>query len=405
MQIKELKLTNFRKFKNFSLNFNEKWTIIVAPNAYGKSTIVEAIYLLANGDSPWTSDTSTLLHQPPKNTERKNPDSSDNAYEKLVKKTLRLEAEVETTEEFKNLAVSIQKNNDSLTKNYEIEGSNTTKNKFAENIHTILFSPQMIDLLMYEPRQRRKFLDDQISRTDYYYSDLINKYNKVRRQRNSLLKIIRKKHFQNKYNGSSDDSSKVELTKGQERNLKFWTDQIIDIGAKIIKKRIDFIHTINTSLSEDYQAQIRYSPKVNISQLEELASTDHIKKLFQSQLRSSYEKECSVGTTIVGPHRDDWNLEMKDVNLNIYGSRGEKRMAIADIIFKINKYLTDEIGQPPIVLLDDISSELDQTNINLLFEKKINPNQQAIITTTSLEQIPQKAQEDSQIITLEKAAE
>jgi DNA replication and repair protein RecF len=339
-----------------------------------------------------------------RNTESKEStagNNSPNAYQDLLDKTLRLEGEVENAEEFKKISISIQKNNDSLTKTYEIEGSNTTKNKFAENLHTILFSPQMIDLLMYEPRQRRKFLDDQISRTDYFYYDLTVKYTKVRRQRNSLLKAIKKDYFKN--GGSSNGPHK--LSSSQQQNLKFWTEQLIDLGSQIIKKRINFIETINSSLENKYTAKLKYTPKVNLSQLEELASEDYIKDIFQSQLRNSYKKERSRGTTIVGPHRDDWNLQAKNTNLNVYGSRGEKRMAIADIMFKINEFLAEEIGEPPIVLLDDISSELDKDNISLLFQGKINPNQQAIITTTHLEQIPEESADKSQIILLDDISE
>ncbi len=386
MKIHKLSLTNFRRFENKTVEFDKNWTIIVAPNAQGKSTIIEAIHLLATGDSPWTNDTSTMFRKPPKEERQKD------AYTKLVNGTIRLQAEIESEHEFKNLTISVQKKDSSITTKYEDEGSPTTKNRFAANLHTILFSPHMIDLLMFEPRQRRKFLNDQISRTDLYYSDLITKYRKVRRQRNSLLKAIRKRRFKEHGAGPSES---------QKKSMKFWTEQLIDIGSQIIQKRIEFIEEINSSLSDRYESELAYESKVNISQLETLAGKRYIEDVFDSQLRSSYQKEQSIGTTIVGPHRDDWHLQAKDnTNLNIYGSRGEKRMAIADIMFKINNFLETEIGDPPIILLDDISSELDQENINIMFEEKINPEQQAVITTVNLNQIPKKARDEAQIIEL-----
>jgi DNA replication and repair protein RecF len=402
-----------------SWDIENNWTIIAAPNACGKSTIIESIHLLASGDSPWTNKQSCLFRQPPRNTKTNFPQKqpkdsksqqkhSPNAYEKLMQNNMRIEAELEKDKDYKHLSIALQRSNGTITKQYEIDGNSTTKNKFTENLHTILFSPHMIDLLMFEPRQRRRFLDSQISRVDYTYNDLTTKYGKVRRQRNHLLKNIKK----SKYKKSSHNTQKKDAKqrhknnnnspKNQKNSFKFWTEQLIDLGSKIIKKRIDFIEQINTALAETYETKLHYIPKVNISELEKLASEKYIADSFRQQLRGVYKKECAIGTTIVGPHRDDWNLQSQtDVNLNLYGSRGEKRMAIADIMFKINNYLIDQIAYKPIILLDDIASELDSDNIKVIFEKKIDPNQQAIITTTNLDLIPSSTKKSSQIIKLE----
>lgn len=403
MKIKTLKIANFRQFEQKEIKFEKNWTIILAPNARGKSTIVESISLLANGTSPWTTNNSTMIRIPPQNT-----DTKTNAYTELKNGTFRIESQVETEDELKTISIFVQNKNGALTKQFQIEGRSTTRNKFADTLHCILFSPDMIDLLMFEPRQRRDFLDTHISQTNPDYSHILSNYSKVLRQRNSLLKIIAARRYRNNYNGNSNrvynNNGKTESTdkKSTDKNgLTYWTQQLLDLGAKVIQARFEFIDTINSARSDLYQTTISYMPRVKFPDLAELASDSYIYDSFQKQLSASKPKESVIGNTLVGPHRDDWYLCSKeDQNLNIYGSRGEKRMAIADVIFKINDYLAQHIGEIPVMLLDDISSELDSQNIKKLFDKKIGADQQTIITTTSLENIPLKAQKLSQIIKL-----
>lgn len=390
MKIKTLKIVNFRQFEKKEIKFENDWTIILAPNARGKSTIVESIFLLANGTSPWTANNSTMIRIPPQKS-----DTQADAYTRLQNGTFRLEAQVETENDLKTISIFVQNKNGALTKQFQIEGRPTIRNKFAEALHCILFSPDMIDLLMFEPRQRRGFLDIHISQTNLDYSHILSNYAKVLRQRNSLLKIIAAKRYRNGNNTSGNNGTT------DQNGLNYWTEQLLDLGTKIMLSRFEFIDNINTAQSDIYQTTISYTPRVRFPDLAELASDSYIKNSFQKQLEASKPKESVIGNTLVGPHRDDWYLCSKeDQNLNIYGSRGEKRMAIADIIFKINYYLTQHIGETPVMLLDDISSELDSQNIKQLFDKKIGKGQQTIITTTNLENIPVKAQKLSQIIKL-----
>lgn len=406
MKIKTLKIANFRQFEKKEIKFEKNWTIILAPNARGKSTIVESISLLANGTSPWTTNNSTMIRIPPQNGE-----TQTNAYTELKNGTFRIESQVETEDELKTISIFVQNKNGALTKQFQIEGHSTTRNKFTDTLHCILFSPDMIDLLMFEPRQRRDFLDTHISQINPDYSHILSNYSKVLRQRNSLLKIIAARRYRNNYNGNSSrihNGNNSDVNGSYNKNgtpdksgLTYWTEQLLDLGAKVIQARFKFIDTINSAKSDLYQTTISYIPRVKFPDLAELASDSYIYDSFQKQLSASKPKESVIGNTMVGPHRDDWYLCSKEEqNLNIYGSRGEKRMAIADIIFKINDYLTQHIGEIPVMLLDDISSELDSQNIKKLFDKKIGQNQQTIITTTSLDNIPAKALKLSQIIKL-----
>ncbi|MBN2100953.1 DNA replication and repair protein RecF [Candidatus Dojkabacteria bacterium] len=388
MKIKTLKITNFRQFPNKDLEFNKNWIILEAPNARGKSTIVEAIFMLASGNSPWTNGNLSLIHIPDRNkTEDEDPKT------KVNDGFFRLEASIESKDDFKTISTYVENQNQSTTKQFKIEGTNTNKAKFTDILHCILFSPDMIDFLMFEPKQRRDFIDSHLSHVNPDYSNILSNYNKVLRQRNSFLKAMFSK---NGRNGSANGSGKID-----ETGLRYWTEQLVNLGTQVIMARIEFLDKLNDTKSSLYQSKIVYVPKVKLDSLEELADSTHIRNLFQNQLTLSQRKERIIGNTIVGPHRDDWYLtDEKGQNLNVFGSRGEKRMAIADIIFKINHFMIENIGEPPVILLDDISSELDENNIEILFNKKISKDQQTIITTTNIETIPKEARKLSQIIAL-----
>ncbi len=385
MKLRNLKLTNFRQFKEKEIEFDNHWTVILAPNARGKSTIVESIYMLATGDSPWTNnDTNIIRFENEKN----------NDYENILSGTCRIEAEIESQDELKTISLFFQSKNRTLSKQFKIENSPTTRNKFTQSLHCILFSPDLIDKLMFEPKQRRDFLDTYISQINPDYSQVLQHYERILRQRNSLLKVLagKKYSFRMQKPGNYEESDQSQM--------KFWTEQIIDLGAQVMQARIDFIDKVNEIKSDLYPARIVYQPKVSISTLEELSPLAHIKRVFQDQLEESSEKEMFVGQTLVGPHRDDWNLEKISKNLNIYGSRGEKRMAIADIIFKINLLLKEKLNEYPILLLDDVSSELDADNIELLFTTKLDRKQQILITTTHKSSIPKEVIDNAQLIEL-----
>lgn len=381
VKIKRLKLTNFRQFEKKEIDFEQNWTILVAPNAKGKSTIVEAVYMLANGNSPWTSDHNNIIRM------------IDG--EETPQPNFRIEASVESEDETKTIAIFVQNNNGSTSKQYQIEGQSTTRSKFLQTFHCILFSPDMIDLLMFEPKQRRDFLDSHLSRISNEYADNLTNYNKILRQRNSLLKILGKRRF----NRNNPEGNFVPTS--QKNTLSFWTDKIVEAGTEIISSRLEFIENINSTNSKLYPTSIKYTPKVNLGDFADMVDKSTIKEAFQTQIDARKEKDLLIGTTTVGPHRDDWYLmNSQDQNLNIYGSRGEKRMAIADVIFKINAYLRDKHNIMSVILLDDISSELDDSNIDIVFKKKVSKDQQVIITTTELSHIPEETQNSAETISL-----
>lgn len=367
MQLTTLTLQNFRQFKKKTLSFEKPWTFIVAPNTKGKSTVIEAIYMLCNGQSPWTNGSSNII----KITSQK----SKSKYEAIQEDNCRIEGKIQSNGETKTLSLYLQVRNGSTTKQYKVDNSPTTRNKFTQHLHCVLFSPDLIDRLMFEPKQRRDFLDEHLSSLDLDYAPILSSYNKVLRQRNSLLRLLAAK--KRPPNGNT---------------LEYWTEQLLDLGTQVITSRFDFIHKVNSENPELYPATITYQPRVLLHDIGELADESYVREEFEKQLESRRSKELLAGTTLTGPHRDDWYLTDKMRNLHDFGSRGEKRMAIADVIFKVNNLLGELLESQPILLLDDISSELDEGNTKKLFEEKIDENQQVVVTTTSKDAIIDRQQ-------------
>lgn len=375
MKITSLKLNNFRQFRKKKIDFEGDRTVIVAPNAAGKSSIIEALYMLSHGDSPWELQNGNIVRR-----------STKAGQNKSTKEIARIEATVETDDELKTAALILSSNGSSTTKQFQVEGSSTNRSKFVNTLSCLLFSPDLIDILMYEPSQRRRFLDHHTSRIHPEISEISLRYMNVLRQRNSLLKMLA--------NGSGN-SSRTNSKLG----LEYWTEQLISLGSEILLLRHTFLNILNEP-SSSYPATIEYIPTVPLHELEDLGTGESIQEIFKQKLEETQKKELKVGVTLVGPHRDDWHLKVNNQDLNTFGSRGEKRIAIADVIFKISNILNKEQGQLPTLLLDDITSELDKENIERLFSEKIAPEQQTIITTTDLDSLPTDISDNSQIITL-----
>lgn len=401
--LKSLKLTNFRQFDSLCLTFEKPWTLIIGPNAKGKSTILESLHMLSHGESPWESNHNYIIKL---HTEKENP--SD--FEKLVQSTSRIEATVSDGNEEKSLALSFTTRNNATTKQYLVNGNSTTRNRFLAHFYSVLFSPDLIDLLMFEPSQRRDFLDFHASYLFPELRDISLNYRKILRHRNSILKSIaaqRYRRYSDQFNGLEDldfepcsrEEREDRQQNGNGNMLTYWTSQLIDLGSQIIDFRLALIELLNRK-NPLYPTLLSYLPTVPVEHKETRPPLASVRSAFSNRIASLEEKEKLAGKTLVGPHRDDWHLAVASLDVNRYGSRGEKRLAIADIIFKLNDILKKSFHLTPILLLDDISSELDDKNIRTLYQKKLSPEQQTIITATSLSGFPKKVISSAHIITL-----
>ncbi len=358
MFIHRIKLKNFRKFEDLQLKFVKPITVIQADNAKGKSSILEAISLITTQSSPFTSDISNM-----QNTDR------DEYF--------RIEADIENGD--KKEYVLFQQGD---KKELIVDKKRTSRKKFSESIFSTIFSPEYIDLLMVSPQQRRDYLDSVICSLDRDYSLMLSNMKKVLKQRNSYLKKL------------ADTFYKTRKLPDKDKLLTYWTNLFAEYSAQVMEKRIKNIKDIS---GDDFT--LVYEPSIDAGDFIDMVDHDEIKKLNSLSLDSSQKKDIALGYTNVGAHRDDWSINLgKDVRT--HGSRGEKRMAIGKMIFKIQDLYRDTHNYYPILLLDDISSELDDSNTVSILENALKDEQQIIVTTIRLEDIPKEIIDEATVIEL-----
>lgn len=364
--IQTIALENFRQFANFQIKIEKPTLIIYGNNTKGKTSILEAIYFLFTLKSPWSIHKNDLI--------------------KEGQNYLRIKAQISDKNSLENKTFELfQDSNRRILKINDIKVP--SKNFTKSNVCTI-FTPEQIELLIYLPQKRRSFLDSIISKYNFEYVDHLNKYQQLLKHRNSYLKYLKKRFLETK---------EIPLNNKQ---LEIWTLQIIPHLIYILKERSKFITEI-----QKHNVDIEYQPLglENFSQKEFLEKTS---KKQQEIIRNLYQENSSydiaVGHSKIGIHKDDWKLKHKNFhNIKGFGSRGEKRVAIANLILQTQEILKNKFGYYPILLLDDISAELDTQFTKKLLNKENINKQQTIITTIKLDTIPKDIQENAQIIHLD----
>ena len=342
--ITKIKLTNYRKFKDLELDITNNIVVLHGDNAKGKSTVLEAIHIITNGTSPWTSSDDYINTEQDENT-----------------KFSRIEiVENEKTYSFMK---------DNSKRIFKIDNHTTTPKKFFEQHASLIFNPEQIEILMISPSKRRDFLDEVISKINYEYSETLVQFKKVLRQRNAYLKKLSKKFYEHGIIARNDTQ------------LNFWTNEFVKLSKEIQKNREDITKKLSFG---KFHINYIYSNK---------------KDTLENEIENSKKRDIATGYTNIGPHRDDWEI-INGKNIKKFGSRGEKRLAIGQLLFKIQDLINSELGYYPILLLDDISSELDNKNTKIIFDKGNIIKQQTFITIIKYDELPENILKQAQLIDL-----
>ena len=236
------------------------------------------------------------------------------------------------------------------------------------HLNAIIFSPEDLLIIKEGPSERRRFIDITISQLKPTYFYDLQQYIKILVQRNALLKEIQKK-------------------KSLIDTLEVWNNNLITTGTRIISVRQEFIQKLNKYVIINHhkltdgkeKLLLKYSPFIKV---EEGATNSEIEKVFRKTLEQALQKELMKASTIVGPQRDDYEFILNDVNLKQYGSQGQQRTAVLAIKLSEIDLMKEETGEYPVLLLDDVMSELDQSRQNFLMDnvKQI----QTFITSTDM---------------------
>jgi len=347
-------LQDFRLFEEKLFEFSGNTTLIVGPNASGKTNLLEAIVFLATGKSFRAGKIDEVIRND-QDLARIVGRISDGNPVKL------LPAKGPTASTYKRVATG-QGLEVVLTRG-EINGERVPRKKllvngvakrlfnFAGNLRAVLFEPEDIELVIGSPSKRRDYLDFVLSQVDREYYRSLLSYEKGLRRRNKILLAIRE---------------------GEARatQLEFWNRLLIKNGQLITEKREGFIKFLNEQLSD---RTIEYDRSI----------------ISEARLNQYKDAEVGAGATLVGPHRDDfvisatsYQLPATSRNLAIYGSRGEQRMAVLLIKLAELEFVALRTGERPLLLLDDIFSELDKEHRKEILN--IIPKQQTFITTTDI---------------------
>lgn len=353
--IEKLILKNFRKFKEKTFLFNKNITIFYGSNAQGKSSVLEALYLISNGKSPWAPTDEFI------NTEQN----------KQVHTRIEILRDDKSYVYFKDKEKRI----------FKIEGKNVRSKTFLENTSATIFNPEKIELLMISPSQRRNFLDETISKYNYEYENTLKEFKKVLRQRNAYLKKLAKLFYEKGIIAINDPQ------------LNFWSKQFVEKSISILQERI--------TLSKELSAQgydIKYKTDFTIDK-RKINNYEYMIEILSEGLENSKRRDIATGYTNVGPHRDDWEISL-DKDIRKFGSRGEKRLAIGMLIFQSQEVVHNKTGFYPILLLDDIASELDIYNTEKIFDKKLLDKQQTFITVIDIKTLPKEILKASDLVHL-----
>ena len=387
MIITKVNLTNFRNFKDNTIKFSPKVNVIVGPNASGKTNILESIFVLSTGKSFRARIEEEMINYTQEIARVKG-----SVVVKEEGKPIGTNLEVVLTRGEIKVGASPEKTSKVARKKVLVNGVGKRIFDFAGNLKVVLFGPWDLELVTEEPSKRRKFLDIVLSQVDREYRRASLSYEKGLRQRNKLLWRIREEGI-------------------PRSQLLFWNKLLIKNGDYINQRRREFIEFANAS---NYSSKGRSasggqfsstgSPKFSNFQLEYDPSA-----ISESRLEQYANEEVAAASTLVGPHRDDFIFEIQNTKYEIrdksnleqhrfskkrdlarFGSRGEQRMGVLWLKLAELSFIEKESGEKPVLLLDDIFSELDHEHKEIVLStvdsgQKTNPRQgfggQTIITT------------------------
>ncbi|MFF2483604.1 DNA replication/repair protein RecF [Paenibacillus sp. NPDC058071] len=349
MFLKHIELGNYRNYKQLELDTNHQVNLFVGPNAQGKTNLLEAIFALALTKSHRTSKDKELIGW-----------EADSA---------RVQGEVEK----KYGTAKLELLYSSQGKKVKINGLEQRKlSDFVGSLNVVMFAPEDLEIVKGTPGIRRRFLDMEIGQVQPGYLHTLQQFTKVLTQRNNYLKTASPGGM-------------------QQAMLDVWNAQLAEYSVKIMKKRKQFIHKLQRFAEQIHSGitaggerlEIEYRPSFGGGDSEDETV---LFEQFMIKLSQVKDQEIRRGMTLVGPHRDDLAFFINGKEASVYGSQGQQRTTALSLKLAEIELINEEIGEYPLLLLDDVLSELDQhrqTQLIETFQSKV----QTFITTTGLESV------------------
>lgn len=374
MYLTHLELTHFRNYARLEVDLQARLYVLQGDNAQGKTNLLEAIYYLATTRSPLASSDRELIAW----------DVGEEVipHARLIARYLRageehsldaaLMLERQSAEPLERAAFRRQIRADGVPRRaMDIVG----------HLNAVLFLPEDISLVAGSPGERRRYLDVTLCQVDPVYCRALSRYNRVLVQRNALLRTLREGH-------------------GDEAELSYWDEQLARLGATVLSRRLWAVQRLGQQ-GDRYQQALtgqeetlcpRYVASIGLPALSESEihappDDEPLRAGLAAALRRVRRQELARGVTLLGPHRDDLRFFVNDVDMTIYGSRGQQRTVALALKLAEVAFIREQTGETPVLLLDDVISELDQRRGHFLLGA-IGEAQQVFITTTTFANYP-----------------
>ena len=380
MYISQLSLTNYRNYSRLMLDLPAGPILLRGDNANGKTNLLEAIYFLSTTRSVHARSDQQLIN-----------------WLTLEQETLpfaRGEATVNTKRESFEIAITILREGEGMRKDIRLNGAKKRAMDVIGKLTTVMFLPEDIELVTGAPAIRRRYLDSTLCQINPDYCAALSRYNKVLPQRNALLKDLFKR------NGNPDQ-------------LAFWDEQLAHNGAKLVVDRHNAILELDAEARQRHRQlsdgreglRLHYAPSFDLYQrptpnyqlpliMEDLAPYSsaapplkEVRETFFAHLQEAHQEEINRGVTLIGPHRDDFHFLVDGIDMTLYGSRGQQRTAALSTKLAEVTLMKQSTGEMPVLLLDDVMSELDAQRRKQIITI-VDQAGQALMTTTDWEDYP-----------------
>jgi len=362
--LSRLRLTNFRNLVHLDVGLSPGVTVYYGPNAQGKTTLLEAVYLLCIARSFRADNEREVV----------NFDAAKAGEQALVDGTIEKDGQrlrvivgyqptQRTSQDTNGLAYNVRKE-------IRVNRLRRTAGELIGEVNAVLFSAADIELIQGPPAARRRFLDIVLSQADSVYLKGLQRYQRVVQQRNQLLRLIRDGRAQ-----------------GDE--LAYWDDELVREGAQITWRRYEAMRELTAACVRHHEdlsgpeevLEVEYRPSVRLA-----GDVGEVEDNFREALAAAGHRERAMPVTAVGPHRDDFSLHIDGADMGVFASRGQARTLALALRLAEAEFLASVRGEGPVVLFDDALSEMDSSRRHRLLEKATR-YEQVLITTTDLDQV------------------
>ncbi len=361
MFLKNLELNNFRNISRISFNFNKNINIFIGNNAQGKTNVLESIYFLAITRSHRTHNELNLIKK-----------------EELY---IKVSGVFQTNGDVRSLSILLN------NKGKKVSVDNIPQKKisnYLSRLNVIMFCPDDLEIIKGSPNIRRRFLNIELSQFRRDYVTLLKEYNQILKQRNEYLKLKNNAKFDQTYFG-------------------IITDKLILKNIEIVKIRYDFINKVNACLKKVFnniakmgELSIKYKSFIK----EESLNNPELKQLLKSRYDELFTNELLQKTTLLGCHKDDFKMYLDNLDVTEFCSQGQQRLSILSLKLAEIEVFINEKHIKPVILLDDIFSELDENKKNNIINY-FKDDIQIFITTTDIKEINKDLKEKSDIYIVE----